>query len=63
MSDYLKKCKECLLTWNAPATAGWLSKALQEERRSEEIELQILAWEKKLIRLLKSQRTAVGLQT
>ena len=63
LGEHLKKCRDCLLSWNVAGAAGWLTKALQEEQKTEKLERQILGWEKELTKLLSSRRQRSFLQT
>jgi hypothetical protein len=55
LQNSIERSKECLLAWNAPGAAGWLEKAIQNERKAKDLELKMLAWIEKLIKLVKHQ--------
>ena len=55
MEQYIRTAKEALEGGNAAAATGWISKAIEEEKKAEELEGKILGWEKRLLKLVKRQ--------
>ncbi len=55
MTEYVRRAKTSTTDRSAAGAVGWLSKALEEERKVEDTESKIMDWEKRLIRLVKKQ--------
>jgi hypothetical protein len=59
MQDHVKKCRGCLSQGNAAGAAGWLTEALEEQKRTRQIEDKILDWEQRLLKLIKREKKEI----
>jgi hypothetical protein len=55
MAAYMERARTSLADGSAAGAAGWIAKAMAEEKKTEALESTILGWEKRLIKLVKRQ--------
>ena len=57
MKEYARRARAGLASGSAVGAVGWIPKAIEEEKAAEELESEIMNWERRLIGLVKRQRS------
>ncbi|MCX5758038.1 MAG: hypothetical protein NTU83_05955 [Candidatus Hydrogenedentes bacterium] len=56
LGDHMRKCRSAVASGDAAAASGWITEAIKEEERSQELERAMLDWEQRLLSFVKRQR-------
>ncbi|MCL4215945.1 MAG: hypothetical protein KJ052_02920 [Candidatus Hydrogenedentes bacterium] len=54
--NHLASARQCVQSGNAAGTVGWINEAIKSEHQAKTLDEQILAWEKRLLKLVRRQK-------
>ena len=56
LGEHVRKCRSAVASGDAAAASGWITEAIKEEERAQELERIMLEWEQRLLSFVKRQR-------